>query len=43
MDLEIQGLQGLHFGPTPKIAVDLGQISGLNDDFMTHYMSALYS
>ena len=43
MDLKVEGLERLDLGAAPEIAVDLGQVPGLDDDFMTHYTGAFYS
>ncbi len=41
--LQVEGLERLDLGAAPEIAVDLGQVPGLDDDFMTHYANALCS
>ena len=39
MHLEVKCLERLNLGPAPEIAIDLGQIPRLDDDFRTHYAS----
>ena len=41
MHLKVEGFQGLDLGATPEIAVDLGQIPRLDDDFSAHYAGLL--
>ncbi len=43
VDLQVKRLEGEHLGPSPEVAVDLGQVPGFNDDVGAHLLGALHA